>query len=95
MESPLVIGAATNVSRAREAGTNMKETTSLEGMYERERQEKAEFEAGEAALEGDDLEAALQVYRQRYAGTSAFYQAQRGYDKHVDDDRIRKIRDRR
>ncbi|MGH3551895.1 MAG: hypothetical protein ACRDT5_04715 [Mycobacterium sp.] len=60
-----------------------------------DRKQREEDEADDEALDTTaDLAEAQRIYGKRYTGTDKFEQAQRGFDKHIDDDRMRKIADR-
>jgi hypothetical protein len=57
-------------------------------------QAQAEFEADEEVMESGSFEEVSRIHRKRYDGTSAFDQAKRGYNKAIDDDRLRKAQHR-
>jgi hypothetical protein len=73
----------------------MKFFRSQQDKEEQERKERAEFEADEEVLENtDDLEEARRVFRKRYQGIGRFTAAQRGYNRAIDEDRLRKVEQR-
>jgi hypothetical protein len=73
----------------------MKFFRSQQDKEEQERKERAEFEADEEVLENtDDLEEARRVFRNRYQGIGRFTAAQRGYNRPIDEDRLRKVEQR-
>lgn len=55
-------------------------------------QQRAQDAEDDEELEtGSDPAEARRILRKRYEGTTPFQQAQRGFDRHIDDDRLRKV----
>jgi hypothetical protein len=73
----------------------MKPYKSQQDMEIQEAKQRAEFAADEEVLENtDDPEEAARVYRKRHEGTNSFTAAQRGYNRDIDADRVRKAEGR-
>lgn len=57
--------------------------------------QKAEDAADDDVLDTtDDLAEAKRILDKRYKENDAFQQAQRGFDRHIDEDRLRKVEGR-
>jgi hypothetical protein len=73
----------------------MKSYDSPQDMEMQKIKERAEFEVEEEVFENtDDPEDARRLYRKRHEGTGSFTAAQRGYNRHIDADRVRKAEQR-